>query len=344
MTDFTDRRVGIGGFIGWAEESTFGTAAAAANYLQIAPGDETFQLDQEFIEGSHTNERGVDTADVVKGMSAVSGTWAHDLRYGGGWGLLLEHLIADEVLTAGASPYTHDFDVGVYASGMAGKGISFTVARDGLLVGGSDVADRYIGCRPTAVTITCEDNAIARAEWTIIGASAGTVAIPTPTFPTDNYMKAPSDAGSPTAGFKYGTDTSEDTYPCRRWSLTISQPWDPVRAVQAAAMSEPTLGGRIEVTGSCEVLFQGTGASGDTFTTNYRAGTAASMILTLEGPTAANESLVIDMPTVRITSPPDAHMSETGAVWQTVEFKAYRSGSGHEADITLTNSDAALNS
>jgi len=342
MTDFVDRRVGIGGFIGWGEESSFGSATSASHYLQIAPGDETFQLDQEFLEASHTVERGVDTADVVKGMKAVSGTWSHDLRYGGGWGLLLEHLLFDESADAGAGPYTHTLSVGDYASGMAGKGLSFIVARDGLLVSGSDVADRYYGCRPTACTITCEDNAIARAEWTLIGAGHDTLAIPTPSYPTDNFIKAPSDASSPTAGFKYGTDASEDTYPCRRWSVTISQGWDPVRVLQAPEMSEPTLAGRLEVTISAEVLFQGTGASGDAFTTNYRAGTPKSLILTLEGPTAASESLVLDFPNVRLTSPPDPHMTETGAIYQSLEFKAYRSGATMEGTMTLTNSDATI--
>lgn len=341
MADLTSRRVGIGGFIGWAEESTFGTAVAAANYLQIAPGDETLQFDQGFIEGAHTAERGVDVADVVKGMGAVSGTWGHDLRYGGGWGLLLEHLIADEVLTAGASPYTHNFDVGVYASGMAGKGLSFVINRDGLLAS-SDQAARYYGCRPTAVTFTCEDNGICRAEWTLIGIGADYVAMPTPTYPTANYIKAPSDAASPTAGFSF----DGDTYPCRRWSLTIAQPWDPVRTVQAAAGKEPTLGGRIEVTGSFEILAQGTGTAGasDNPTTNFRAGTDGPLVLTLEGPTAASESLVFNAPDVRVVAPPEVHMSETGAIWQTVEFKAYRNGAAHELDITLTNSDTTLDS
>ncbi len=336
------RRVGIGGWVGIGEESTYGTAVASSKYFELAPGDETLQLDQEQLTAAHTVERAVDVADVVKGKRAVSGGLNMDLRFGGGWGVLLEHLAGNRFSTSGtSSPYTHSLAVGDSNAALNGKGLTLEIDRDGIL-GSSDKTWQYAGIRPTAVEFTVEDNAIMRASWTLMGKDAAYITATTPSYASDNWVKSPSDAASPTASFRFGTDSSETTYTCRRWSVKIEQPHAEIRSVQSATMEEPTLGDRIKVTGSAEVLFQGTSTAGDAFTTAYRAKTAKSLLLMLEGPTASDESILFDMGDVLITAASDPHASDTGALYQTIEFEAYSDGAANPLDITLVNGDSAI--
>ena len=335
-------RVGIGGWWGVGEETTFGTAVTMTKFFELAPGDESLVLEQDTIEAAHTVERVVDIADTAKGPKRVSGSLAHDVRFGGGWGVLLEHLAGNRFATTGAGPYTHVMNCGQSNTALAGKGLTVEVFRDGMRAVAADVSWVYAGVRPTSFELAMTDGALVRATWTLMGASQAFTTESTPSYSTASWMKSPSDAASPTATLKYGTDASEVAYTCKSWSLKIEQAHDEIREASAPAMVEPLTSDRLMITGSAEILFLGTGASGDPFSVAYQGKTAKSLILTLEGPTAASESLVIDMADVLLTSPPDPHGAASGAIYQTIEWKAYADGAGYPAVITLINSDTTV--
>ena len=334
------RRVGIGAHIGWAEESTYGTAVTAANHAQLAEGDETLTEELDRIEFGGMATRGLDKDDIAKGHKRVLGPWGHDVRVGGGWGLLLEHLAGNRWATAGTTNYTHTMSLGATNSALQGKGLTMVVDRDGIL-GSSDNAYQFEGVRPTALELSLELGQLMRAEWTLMGEAAGFVSQPSPTFPTDEFIKSPSDATSPTAAVQYGADSSETDYVVRSVKLRVAQAWEPIYDLPAAEMLEPTLGGMIEVTGEFVALYQGASTAGDAFTADYRAQTVRSLLLNFDGSTA-NHGLWADMANVVITDKPEVHPDTRGALWQTVPFKCLRDGATVECDLTLKNQDSAI--
>jgi len=335
------RRVGIGGYFGLGEETTYGTPVTRTKFFELAPGDDSLMLELDTLEAAHTVERVVDIADTGKGAKRVSGSLSHDVRFGGGWGVLLEHLCGARFSTAGTTTYTHTLAVGTSGAALQGKGLSLEIFRDGILQG-SDNSWLYVGIRPTALEFSVQDNAFARAAWTLMGSGLSYVSPSTAAYTTASWMKSPSDAATPTSTLRYGTDGSETAYTCRNWTMKLEQAHDELRNASDPAMIEPAVSDRLLLTVTAEILFQGTSTAGDAFSANYQAKTAKSLLLKLEGPTAANESFTIDMPDVLITAPPDPHASAAGAIWQTVSFKAYADGAGNPASIVLVNSDSAL--
>ena len=202
-------RIGIGSWAGWGEETTYGTGVAPAHFLPLEAGDDQLTAEHERVLVESIGERGVDLAEVLKVPRRVpSGTYGHRLRFGGGWPMFLSHLLRRAATTTGVGPYVHSWDVGNVSSSLGGKGISLTLFKDGLLASG-DKDWRYFGIRPTAVEFTFEQGQAARAEWTLLGAGLEFVAHSTESYPTDSYVKGPSDAATPTPAFKFGADGSE---------------------------------------------------------------------------------------------------------------------------------------
>jgi len=335
-------RVGIGAFAGVGEESAFATAVAASKYFELGPGDDKLVLEKAVIESPIITERGVDIANALPGAETVSGSLALQLRYGGGWGIFYEHLLGNRFTDSGTGPYTHSLSVGGTNAALVGKGLSVIVNRDGLLAAGADKAYRYFGCRPTAIELTAEYGAIAKLDITLMGAGADFLTMPTASFSSTGWVQSPSQASSPTSVIQFGTDGSEAAYVARKASVKIEQPHEEVRDLADVTMAEPGISDMLAMTGSFEVRFDGTGASGDPFTTVYRTQTAKSLLITLDGATPASESLLFDCPDVLITSASEPHADAAGVLWQTVEWKAYRDGSANEATLTVINADATI--
>lgn len=335
------RRVGIGAHIGWAEESTYGTAVAVANHLPLQDGDESLTHELDRLESAAMATRGVDVDDVAKGAYRVAGTWGHDLRIGGGSLLLLEHLVGNRFVTTGTTNYNHALSVGANNTALAGKGLTMVVDRDGLLAS-SDNAYQFTGVRPTSWDFSQELGAFARSEWNLLGKAGAFVAQPTPTFPTDEYVKSPSDAAAPTATVKFGTDASEVAFSARSVKVKIAQVWESIYDLANPGMLEPALGGLIEVTFELVTLYKGSSTAGDAWTSAYRAQTPKSLLLNFDGSTATTKGLWFDMPNVLLTAPPEVHQDSKGALWQTIAGKAFRDGATMECAITLKNQDSTI--
>ena len=279
-----------------------------------------------------------------------------DLRYGGGQGktfaMMLSHLLQESAATAGSDPYTHTWDFD-YSSGLQAKGLTIGVYRDGDI--GSKATDdlrQLLGCRPTAVTLSFEENAIVRADWTIIGKTAAFTSGSslTPAFGTGDFLKLPSPAASPTAFCQVDWNRSDPDTPsraavnCRSGSLTIEQPSYEERSLQSPSASGYHYEDRLNITGSLELEFQGTGTTGDDVSNAFVDQELAAVLLTLEGSTAANATLALNLHSCLATASGEPHANEVGTIYQNFEFKALRNvgeTSTTEGDIVLTNTESA---
>lgn len=332
------RRTGIGTAVGFGEESTYGTLVQPSYFVALN-GAESFALELDHAVGDDFAEKARDKAAVMLSAQRVTGSFAHNLRFGGGWTLLLAHLLREDASTTGSSPYTHAFDIGADNDDYNGKGLSFHVNRDGLLAGGSDNDWAYSGCKVTGLEISVDQGALATASWTILGKEASQDSASAITYPTNAFVKAPSDNASPTAAVQIGTDGSEASVDVRNWKVKIEQPYDEVRTLNSTTIEEPFFSGPLVVSGSFDVLYQGENAA--VLHDAQRAGTFQSLILTAEGSNAANASLEFDFPDVLITNPADPQISGAEAIWHTIEWRAFADGASNEGTMTLINTEAA---
>lgn len=347
-------KIGTGIAIGYSEESTYGTAAGSvSHYLDPRGGMETLQGEVDHIIPESLSFRGNDSSQFVAGMKRVTGNITHDLRFGGGWVMFMSHLVGHKASTTGSSaPYTHSLELGRDLSAGTTqpqtRGITVVVDREGDNAASSTKAWLYKGLKPTSCDITFEQGAIANASWEFVGSDAATVAIPTPTLPTEKYVTNPS-AGSGTLikSIKYGTDGSETGYNVRSMSIHLEQPLAERRTLEDATQLVPTAGGHFIASGSFEIEAPDMGSSGtfDAFTDAYRAITMNSLIMTVEGAqaTSANRKLSFDFPKVRITNVGEPQVSDAGLILKTVEWEAAYSGTASTGmgTMTLVNSEAA---
>ena len=352
-------RLGSGAWIGIGEESTYGTAVAPSVFYQPRPGDEDLSLVYDVIEVDQlTSGRGILLESQQKGKRRVEGTLTQVLRYESTmFPFLLSHLLQEDAADAGSDPYYHDWTF-AYTSAMAAKGLTIASYRDGDI--GSKAADyprQFKGCRPTALELSFEDNSVVTAAWTIPGQDADWCdgSSITPAYATDQYMMLPSQLASPVAFCRIdfnrsdpdtGLSSSNDIK-CRSGSIRIEQEFEDTGSLQDAVYAGLRYNGRLMITGSLELEFQGTGTTGDDISKAYINQELAHIRLGLQGAAVDSKarSLTIDLHSCMATSAAEPHASEVGTIYQSLEFRATRvvgEASGTEGGISLTNSTATV--
>ena len=349
-------KIGTGFSLGFAEESTWGTAASSiAHNLDPRGGMESLHGEVDHIVPESLSFRGSDSAQFVAGMKRVSGNITHDVRFGGGWLMFLSHLTGHKYAKTGATaPYTHTVQLGrdlsAGTTAPQSRGITVIVDREGDNAASGSKAWGYVGMKPTGVDFTFAQGSIATASWEFVGKDTAAVTRPaTVTLPTNDYVAHPS-AGSGTLvkSVQFGTDGSETGYNVRSMSVHVEQPLSERRNLEDATQLAPVAGGDFIASGSFEIeaLDNGTGgATFDAFTDAYRALTTKSLIMTVEGAeitTGNNATLEFDFPKVRITNVGEPQVSDKGLILRTVEWEASHSGTAATGvgTVKLITSDA----
>lgn len=160
-------------FIGFAEESTFGTYVAATKFLEIM--EESFSGDRPFI--AKPSLRNVSNIQKVYGKVSVKGGFKAQLGFAG-FERIFKHALGSSG-TTGSGPYTH---TATLANDLP-TGLSFYVDRDSTGNGGDGV--RYFGCNIDKLTIRQAIEEMAEIEVSVVGQNWTNGASPeTPTFPT----------------------------------------------------------------------------------------------------------------------------------------------------------------
>lgn len=160
-------------FIGFAEESTFGTYVAATKFLEIM--EESFAGDRPFI--AKPSLRNVSQIQKVYGKVSVKGGFKAQMGFAG-FERIFKHALGSSG-TTGAGPYAHTATL----SNDLPTGLSFIVDRDSTGNGGD--ASRYFGCNIDKLTIRQAIEEMAEIEVSVIGQNWTSGATPeTPTFPT----------------------------------------------------------------------------------------------------------------------------------------------------------------
>jgi tail tube protein len=173
---------GRNSFVGWAQESPWGTAAAASKFAElISESVETVrQRDARPVVRSRYEREG-NLYDVLFG---VRGPFAIEANYGGML-RLIEHLMGDSsgssVATEPGVRNTHTFVV--KDTIMAGKGLSLHVHRD--VDAGSTPQYRAVGYKLNSAKFTIDPKQNMQVEFDGAGKDVSAIAAVSPTFPSN---------------------------------------------------------------------------------------------------------------------------------------------------------------
>lgn len=160
-------------FIGFAEESTFGTYVSATKFLEIM--EESFMGERQYI--AKPSLRNVSQIQKVLGKTNVKGGFKAQLGFSG-FERIMKHALGSST-TTGTGPYTHTASL----ADALPTGLSFYVDRDS--TGNGDGGHRYIGCNIDKLTIRQAIEEMAEIEVSVVGQSwSPGVTAETPTFPT----------------------------------------------------------------------------------------------------------------------------------------------------------------
>jgi len=172
---------GRNSFVGWAQESPWGTAAAASKFAElISEGIETVRDRVARPVVRDLDEREGNTYDRLFG---ARGPFAVELNYGGLL-RLFEHLFGDSsvstVLLETAISWTHT--ITLKDTVMTGKGLSLHVNRD--VDAGSTPQLRVAGYKVNQATFSLSPEQNGRVEFDGAGKDASIIAAVSPTFPS----------------------------------------------------------------------------------------------------------------------------------------------------------------
>jgi hypothetical protein len=164
-------------WIGFADESVYGTYVAATKFLRPASiglkGEQSRKVKE--LLGQPSISTSFASVKKVSGSIKVPG-------YITGLEKLFKHAIGG-VVDAGAGPYTHTYS----PAAALPVGLSFHVNRDSASLTGSS-AFKYFGCQISKLSFSQGVDDLLEVALDIAGQDWGNLAVETPTFPADTFF------------------------------------------------------------------------------------------------------------------------------------------------------------
>ena len=309
-------------FIGFAEESTFGTYVAATKFLEIL--EESFVGDRPFV--SKPSLRNVSQIQSVLGKISVKGGFKAQLGFTG-FERIFKHALGNSA-TTGVGPYVHTASV----TDSLPTGLSFYVDRDSANNGSDGM--RYFGCNIDKMTIRQAIEEIAEIEVSIVGKNWIQSTPETPTFPTltqADWMNCTS------ISFNGLTIDAKD------YEITIENDLATDR-YKLASNSIVGLGRKGPRKISGKFSFERDSASGHTMVGDHYLQTGAPFTVTytwtngLAG--AALRSIVVNAKGV--ISKVEENAKDAGPIMVNVEWDGYATASNNELTIVTTNGTSTI--
>lgn len=167
---------GYNTWLGWAEETTYGTAVAAARYAEIekeSMKDDGSKFNFKPILRFRSQNRKILGKANPSGAITLPALWT-------GLEQLWKHSLGSVAVTGPVSSvYTHTYSL----AAQPPVGLTTYIDRDSAALSGS-TAFRHTGCRVNKLTIRQAVEEWMMLDLELIGAARSQVARPTPTFPT----------------------------------------------------------------------------------------------------------------------------------------------------------------
>ena len=159
-------------YVGVGEETTYGTAVAAAKYIKDADS-ESFELK---IPPSYKDSLSYAAhAYYIKGLKQVTGGFSFPVASENGIGQLLKWILGTDT-ASGTGPYTHTI-----TEANLVKSFTSRIGRD-------DTEYVYSGCIIESLKLVAEKGKELLATATVIAKDEATASIGTPSFTTTRYL------------------------------------------------------------------------------------------------------------------------------------------------------------
>lgn len=324
-------KTGIGYVLGFAEESTYGTAAASADHYLLSARD-TMKKTVELIEGDGDLAYQQVLGDFLDpGNSQLAGGIEFDAQFGGGWWMFLAHLLGLDVTTTGAGPdYTHTLSLGGALGGsddITDEGITLFADREGQQGSATSKTAIIAGFRPSAMELAFELNKRTRVSVEGVARAVTQGNRLTPTYSTLPRILSPSRNSSPTDFFQWNSTA----YLATAATIRIEREQEQRRKLEDPLIVGQSPGGLLMVTGTVEVEAENTGAgTGGVWFDDYEDKALRELVITAEGATAAQQSLAFTLHEAVLTEPGTPEVVGPGVIRQTIGFKGYYDSANSE--------------
>lgn len=305
--------LGIGTWLGFGKESTYGTAVARAVYQRAVSAG--LQRMRSIKPSPELYQDGVDYRRDYCEKDAVSGDFETLLFYEG-FGMILEALFGSSATTGPVSSvYTHTFSMAdALPTGL-------TIEQK---IGDSSSAEVFEGCKLARGVITCEKGGIARFRGTVIGeTSAGIASAGSPTFSTNYYPVLHNHMGQ--------VAFNSVNYKPDRIELEVNNQLQENQYLGSLLTEEPSR------QNFREVFFRMTVNRASALRTAHYAETQGNVTLTFTR--ATGTTLAITIYNAKITDIKDV-ISGPGSIKQQVTFRGYADGTNKAAKVVVENSQS----
>jgi hypothetical protein len=324
---------GIGGQLGIAAESTYGTYVAPTIFPEFSK--ESIKLKKTTAQSSGiASGRLLDVGSrrVVTQKEATGG-WEMEVT-NSKMGVLLQALMGTTVTPVQQSASTAYLQTHTLAD-TAGK--SLTIQKGVPQTSGTVSKYSALGCKVTSCEFSCEAGAMLTSSWEIDGKTVDeTPVLASPSYPTGlspfHFGQMAVKTGT------YGTETALDGI--RKVSVKIERPQatDRFYAGQAGLKKEPITNDKVKITGSIEADFTAT-----TLADMFRDDTATSFVWEFVGPIIASTyayTFRIKLPAIFIDDEPPT-IDSNEIIRTTFSFTALFDGTNLSA-IEYLSTDVTL--
>jgi hypothetical protein len=313
-------RSGLSAQLGWAAETTYGTAVTVTRFVPFISESLAFTEERIDAEGIRAGRTVQHSDDYYLGKKMVEGSFECE-AYDRSTARLFSTALGG-ITTSGAGPtYTHTITPS--AADVFGKSLTIQVGRPGSA--GTVHPFTYTGCKVSSLELSCAAGELARLSVGVVGQNE---AVTTPTLATASYA-----ASMRAFTFVQGAVTIGGTSaPVKSVTLNIENSFDTDRLfLNSALISEPIINGLTSITGEMGMEFVDL--------TQYARYTGGSTFATVWTFTAGSYTMTITM-NVR-AEPMAVNVADAGVLQTTLPFKAVGSTDAAACTIAIVNVDSA---
>jgi len=310
---------GLGGQLGFAAESTYGTFVAPTRFLEFTEASVKYERERIESNGIRAGRRVLHR--WAQGVQRAAGDVTFEMAPQG-FALLWAHVLGGTDVITGTNPYTHTMSPG----DLAGKSLSLQIGKPDL--GGVVRSFTYLGCKVTGAQVSAAVNEYAMMTVSFYGNHLdtaqilGTASYPAGLTPFDFTKGTVTLAGS-------GFDVKEFTLSIDN-GLAVDRHF--LRTTTPERSKEPLENSRRSYTGSMTADFTDL-----TALNRFINGTEAALVLTFNAGASAQTTITMN---VRF----DGEDPDIGQdiLEQPLQFKAVSSTSDAAAiTVVVINADVA---
>lgn len=323
----SDVGLGLKGFLGIGQESSYGTAVARTNFFEI--NDEDIAVEENKIESAALASVGIRSTKVKQGGISAGGSFSYDMQYAGAE-RLFKHVFgqissSQPDVTSNPTVWDHTFTI----ADELPTGLTVEVFRDtDNFTTEPQKSFLYSGCLITSLNLSCTVDDLLKCSFQIMGKDEGRAAKSTPSYNSSEL-----------AVYHQGTlKWNNHDVEVENFSIDINNALEARPKLGSRFTRQPKRSGKLSVSGSFVAEFTRWDEYDD-----FRNDTNRELILQFIGPTLSGSykyQLTITLAVAKILGHRTVNRAP-GRLTMEISFKAYRTDSAGEIVAVMRNNTTA---